>query len=260
LAIVLDEYPAHVVDHGLAHSPQGHDGIAAQMRRDEDIGGFQKNMIAADGFAFDHIGGVSADLPRAKRGDQIRLVEDLASAGIDENRPVLHRRELFRAEHAEGLAGQRAVQGDNAALGEQLVELHFGGVTGGNLLGVDIGIVGDHLSQKTEGQNPGNRLADGTDPHETDGRAFEIDAQSELGALVPFARRHERSALGDPPCRSVHQAQSHLRHGLPFDVRPYFGNGNAQFRAGIQIDVVATHAVTGQQLEFRQTEQNLAAV
>ena len=56
------------------------------------------------------------------------------------------------------------------------------------------------------------------------------------------------------------QAQRHLRDGLALDLRADAGDDDAEFVAGRQVDVVATHAVAGEELQLRQPEQHLARV
>ena len=56
------------------------------------------------------------------------------------------------------------------------------------------------------------------------------------------------------------QAQRHLRDGLALDLRADAGDDDAELVAGRQVDVVATHAVAGEELQFRQPEQHLARV
>ena len=184
---LLDEDPAHVVDHRVAHAAQRHDRIAAEVRRDDHVGCRQQHVVGADRLALDHVGRVAADLAGPERGDQRRLVEDLAAAGVDQDHAVVHRRELGRREHPRRLVRQRAVQRDHGALRQQVVEAHLLRVVGRDDAGVDVRVVGDHLGAVAQRQDPRHRLADRADADQADGRAVQIDAERDRRPPAPLA-------------------------------------------------------------------------
>ena len=103
-------------------------------------------------------------------------------------------------------------------------------------------------------------LAKPADADDADRCALEVDAERDLRALGPLPGLDDLAAFDDPPRRSVHQADRHLRHRFALNLRADLGDGDAQFRARGQVDVVAADAVAGQQLKFRQPEQHIAGV
>ena len=96
----FNEDTAHVLDYRLPHATQGNDRITAEMRRDDDIGRFEQNVIAVERLALDNVGGVAADLAGFERGDQVGLLVDFAAAGIDEDDARTHQGNLLGTQHA----------------------------------------------------------------------------------------------------------------------------------------------------------------
>ena len=130
-----------------------------------------------------HVDPGPADLALLDRGDQRRHVDDAAARRVDQKGVLLHRSELGRADHVPGFLGQRAMEADHVALGEQVVERLDPPHAGGDLdAGDRIGIVGDHLHAEGLGAE---RRGD-ADPAEADDAE---DPPAHAGAPAAYASR-----------------------------------------------------------------------
>ena len=76
------------------------------------------------------------------------------------------------------------MQTDDLAVGQQRVEIDFAGVAGGNFLGADIRVAGDHLGAESLREDAGNGFANGADADQADCRILKYREQIGYDILV----------------------------------------------------------------------------
>src|SRR5690606_41952849 len=127
------------VEGGRGNFLQGFLGEKALVSSDEDIGEadqaskyvIELNGVAQvakeqPGFLFVDIKTKIAELAALERFDAGVSIDQSTAAGVDEHDTILHLCELLIADQMIGRFVQRAMQGDDVALREQLRQFHLG--------------------------------------------------------------------------------------------------------------------------------------
>lgn len=98
----------HVGDHGVAAA--------------EGVLGSSENVVARGGLGEPDITTVAGEVARLEGGGDVLLDNDGATGGVDEVRTLLHLGDEVLVEETLGLLVERAVDGDNVTLSEELLE------------------------------------------------------------------------------------------------------------------------------------------
>ncbi len=121
----------------------------------------------------------------------------------------LHQRIFARADHLARLVGQRTIDRDEIGAAQQFVELDLGRAARANVLGAQIGVVGQHLHAKQPAAQFGDAPADIAEPDDADGSP-EHFAAGEVVAIAQRAGAQRAIAFAHP----LDQAQHHAEHVL----------------------------------------------
>ena len=144
------------------------------MRRAEE------GVVGGDrGLHLEHVDTGAGDLAVFQGGGQGGGVHHRAPGGVDEQGGGLHQLQLLLTDQADGGGRLRHMEGDNVALGQQLLQ----GVHKGDALHIFLGAApGQHLTAEGVG-DPGHPQADGAGAHDAEGLALQLKAhQAGLGA------------------------------------------------------------------------------
>src|SRR4051794_1130050 len=95
---------------------------AGAMRRAYDIRQRKERRVLGRRLALPDIEPGGEEAPALQRVEQRRLVDDAAARGVDDDRGLLHQRELRRADHVPGLGGERDVDAHQVALPQKVLQ------------------------------------------------------------------------------------------------------------------------------------------
>ena len=111
--------PAAVVD-GLGQiAPHGVGGVPGDVRGEHHVGECEQRVVGRNRLDGEHVQAGGGQPAGAQRVDERLLVDDRAAGGVDQHRVGLHQGQRGAVEHAGGLLGQRQVQRDDVAGGQQ---------------------------------------------------------------------------------------------------------------------------------------------
>ena len=243
------------VDGGTGHV--GHHGVAAA----EGVLGVAERVVLGRGLGEPHIAAVAAEVARVERGGNILLDDDGAAGGVDEPRALLHLGDELLVEQALGRLVQRAVDGDDVALRDHLLEALDAAAP--DLL-LDLGrqalvVVVQQLLAVEGLEAAQHALADAADAHSADDLVLQVVLVLGHGGHVP-------AAAGDLLVRGHEVAHQHqdghddvLGHGDDVRARD-LGDGDAPVGlvGGVQVDVVGADAGGDGELELLRLGEALS--
>ena len=192
---VAAEETLQIVDGGLGDVAQSLLGQEGLMAGDQHIGhGNQTNQLVVTddvagevlveevAFLLINVQTGGADLLGLQALDQVVGVNQTASGGVDDGDGGLHQLNGCGVDQMMGFLSQRAVEGDDVGLGEQLVELHIiqAGVGVGEL------VVGQDLHAKATADVTEN-AANLTGANQAHGLAVQIEAGKAVEGEVEVA-------------------------------------------------------------------------
>ena len=149
------------------------DVAAALMRHpggvlgDDDVVHVQQRMLGRRRLLLPHVEPGGGEMAAGQRRMQRRLVVDVAARGGDEDRAGLHPGEALGIHQPAAVGGERQVQADHVALGQQLRHLHLAGAARRDGRRVDVGVAGQHRAGEGEAddlRHPGADIADADQP------------------------------------------------------------------------------------------------
>ena len=130
---------------------------------DHDVVAVQQRVFGFERFGRGDVETGGVDLAGVERVDQRLGVDHATAGGVDDDHAVLHPGERVGVEQVAGLVGERRVQGDHSALGEDRVEVDL------FVLGdLDVRVTDDHphVHRRTHARDP---AADAPVPDNADG-------------------------------------------------------------------------------------------
>ena len=173
----------------------------AEMRRAHYVGQREQRACCRR-FLDEHVEGGAGDVPRGKRIEQRRLVDELAAGTIDQADPLLRQSEGFPADNVAGLVSERGMQGNEVRPAQQLLELDLSHPETESALGRQVRIVGDHLHPQPD-RAVGDDRADVAAANDAEGFSEHLDAEKLV--LLPFAGARRRVCFGNLPCQRQHE-------------------------------------------------------
>ncbi len=216
----------------------------AEVRGELDRGEVEQGR--ADGRLGDeHVEAGSGDAAGGERLAQGILVDDAASARVDDPQRGLGLRELRRPDEVSRLGGLRDVDGDEVAALHELVEAQEGHAELLRAGRRDEGVVADELDAEAR-EALGDERADAAEADDADGLLVELDARE--GRALPLAALHRGVRVGDVPREREQVADGEL--GRRDDVRGgRVDDHDARGRRRRHVDVVEPDARAGDDLE-----------
>jgi hypothetical protein len=199
------------------------------------------------------IEGGASDTLLLQRSDECSFVDHLTARGVDDDRGLLHARELRGADEARGGVGERYVQRDHVRSREHIVkrgELHierFGAFLG------QVRIVDEHVHAE-RARAARDLAADAAGADQPERLAVDLGA-AKLAAL-PLAGAHGAVRSGDPPHAGEQQRKRQLG-GRDRVAGRRVEHRHAELRRGSDIDRVDADARSPDHLEPRRVLQRL---
>ena len=235
---------AHRLRHGDTGLLLGLLGRGAEVRGDDDRLVGEERAVGA------RLGGedVEAGAGDAPLGDGVGeglLVEHATAGGVDDAHGRLDLGERLLADQADRLGGLGQVDGDEVALGEQLVEGDQAGAEHAGALHRDVGVVGEDLD--AEALEPlGDELADAAEADDADLLLEQLDAA--VLAALPGAVLQGLVGRRDVAGAGEQQADGEL--GGAGDVGGRcVDDHDAGLGGGLDVDVVEADAGAGDDLQ-----------
>ena len=192
-----------------------------------------------------------------QRPDQIIVVDDGATAGIDDHGAILHLFEDFSVEHVGGLWGQHDVDGDDVAAGDQLLKGHELHIRVLRLDGItDVGVAADDLGAEAIVENVVEMAARQAKAVEAQGQFPHIGGQQVL-AFGPVALAHLPVIVGGIADQPHDHGGGHIGQFLGAEAWQV-QNDDPQLRGGRQVDAVDAGTEPLYELDLRQGLHHLA--
>jgi hypothetical protein len=192
-----------------------------------------------------HVEAGAGDAPLGDGGGQGLLVEDAPAGGVDDAHGRLDLGQGLLADEAHRLGRLRQVDGDEVALGQQLVEGDEAGTELAGALDRDVGVVGEDLD--AEALEPlGHELADAAEADDADLLLEQLDAA--VLAAGPLAALEHLVGGRDVAGAGQQQADGELGGGGDVGGRGVHDH-DAGLGGGVDVDVVEPHPGAGDDLQ-----------
>ena len=162
----------------------------SDVRRDDAIGGADKNMIGRWRFGVENVGAVSAHLAALESAGDIVGVDEFATGAVENNDPVTHFGDLRGVNHVFGFLGEKTVERDDIRVMQNLV--HVSALLDAILFAkgfVEVGVEGDDFHPEGFGAY-GDLLTNASEAEDADSLAHNFVTYGLFPSGDPLAILH----------------------------------------------------------------------
>ena len=229
------------------------------MRRADHVVHAQQRIVGRHGFGLEHIQRRARDFFGFQGAVQGFLIHRGAASVVDEERRLLHGREMRVGQHVRGLGVQRRVHGDEVRALQQLEQaghrLHVGA---GHLQFGNVGVVGDH--PQAEGMAAVRHgLGDVAERNQADGQPPQTrDVGVVRTAFGPAAFLSHAMHQQQAPVSGKEHHHGVIRHLVDEHVR-HVGDDDAAIRRRFHVHGVRADAAEADHHALVETLDDVAA-